>query len=81
MDMEAVMYSRNGCKDCETMQEFLSEFGVRTQVRLVDSDAGARSEWESLDGRVMPVVVIRHAGVVHGLDCTRAEQLMGWIGC
>ncbi len=79
--MEPIIYGTQGSEDSEVMREFLSSFGLHPQLRLVDSDSVARQEWEDLDGRVTPLVVIPQAGVVRGLDCTRAEQLLGWIGC
>src|SRR5260370_41660717 len=78
--VSAIIYSQDGCGDCETMRQLLDGLGVKTQVRLVDGDAGARREWESVGGRITPLVVVRQAGVVRGLACAPAKQPVRWSG-
>jgi glutaredoxin len=79
--MDAVIYTRDGCKDSEVMREYLRGLGIESRMRAVDGDAVARREWEDLDGQVTPLLVIDQRQIVRGLDRARVDQLVGWIGC
>ena len=80
--MSAIMYCRTGDADSQVMEEYLRGLGIGCRVRHIDNgDAGARQEWEDLDGQVTPIVVLDEHQIVRGLDRTRVDQLIGWIGC
>jgi glutaredoxin len=79
--MDAVIYTRDGCQDSVVMRDYLSSLGIQSRMRAVDDDAGARREWEDLDGQVTPLLVIDQRQIVRGLDRARVDQLVGWIGC
>jgi hypothetical protein len=80
--MDAIIYCRTGDAASEVMQNYLREFSVGCRLRHIDDgDAGARREWERLDGEVTPLLVLDHDRVVRGFDRTRLDQLLGLIGC
>ena len=79
--MDVVLYFRSGSEDSRVIREYLQNLGVAFRSRQVDRDAGARREWEDLDGEVTPLVVIDRRQIVRGLDRSRLDQLLGWIGC
>ena len=80
--MDAIIYCRTGDTRSEIMREYLRGLSVGCRVRHIDDDdAGARSEWEELDGEVTPLLVLDRRQIVRGFDRTRVDQLLGWIGC
>jgi glutaredoxin len=79
--MDAVIYTRDGCEESVVMRDYLTSLGIPSRMRAVDGDAGARREWEDLDGQVTPLLVIDQRQIVRGLDRARVDQLVGWIGC
>ena len=81
VDMEIVMYSRETELDSAALGHYLTAIGVDFRTRQVDHDPAAKSEWERLDGRVTPVLVIDRTSIVHGLERTRVDQLLGLVGC
>jgi glutaredoxin len=78
--MDLVVYTREGCAESAVMRDYLQHRGFDYRLRQVDGDAGARREWEDLDGEVTPLVVIDQRQIVRGLDRARLDQLTGWIG-
>lgn len=79
--MEAILYCRTGDRDSEVMQDYLHSLGIGCRVRHIDNgDPGALREWEDLDGEVTPLLIIDEGRIVRGLDRTRVDQLLGWIG-
>ena len=80
--MTAIMYFRSGDADSQVMQEYLSGLGIGCNLRPIDvGDEAALREWEGLDGEVTPLLVLDQRHIVRGLDRTRVDQLVGWIGC
>jgi hypothetical protein len=80
--MNAIMYCRAGDADSQVMQEYLQGLGIGCRVRHIDNDdSSARREWEDLDGQVTPLLILDEHQIVRGLDRTRVDQLIGWIGC
>lgn len=80
--MDAIMYCRTDDTDSQVMREYLDGLGIDCRVRHIDNgDPGARREWEDLDGEVTPLLVLDPSRIVRGLDRTRVDQLVGWIGC
>lgn len=80
--MDAIMYCRTGEGDSEVMHDYLRGLSVGCRVRHIDNgDPSARREWEELDGEVTPLLVLGQGRIVRGLDRTRLNQLLGWIGC
>lgn len=79
--MDAVIYTREGCQESEVMRDYLKSLGIDCRMKPVDGDAGARREWEDLDGQVTPLLVIDQRRIVRGFDRARVDQLVGWIGC
>jgi glutaredoxin len=79
--MDIVLYGRQGEADSETMRDYLEARGINYRMRTIDADRQARQEWEDLDGQVTPVITIDRTRIVRGLDRTRLENLMGWVGC
>jgi glutaredoxin len=81
MDMDIVLYGRAGDPDSETMRDYFDSRGIDYRMRTIDVDRDARQEWEDLDGQVTPVITIDRTQIVRGLDCTRLENFIGWVGC
>lgn len=80
--MDAIMYCRAGDADSQVMQDYLQGLGIGCQMRQIDNgDPTARREWEDLDGEVTPLLILDKDRIVRGLDRTRVDQLVGWIGC
>lgn len=79
--MDVVIYCKDGCQESRAMQEYLRSIGLDYRLRPVDGDARARSEWEDLDGEVLPLLVIDKSRIVRGLDRARVDQMVGMIGC
>jgi hypothetical protein len=80
--MDAIIYCETDCQETEVMRDYLDGLGIGCRVRHIDNgDAGARREWEHLDGEVTPLIVLDPTRIVRGLDRTRVDQLVGWIGC
>ena len=80
--MEAIIYCRTGESDSEVMRDYLRDLSIGCRVRHIDNgDAGARRDWEDLDGQVTPLLVLDQHRIVRGFDRTRVNQLVGWIGC
>ncbi len=79
--MDVVLYFRSESEESRVIREYLQNLGIEYRLRPVDHDAGARREWEDLDGEVTPLVVIDQRQIVRGLDRARLDQLLGWIGC
>jgi len=80
--MDAIIYTRTGDRDSEVMRDYLGALNIGCRVRHIDNgDAGARREWEDLDGQVTPLLVLDQRRIVRGFDRTRVDQLVGWIGC
>ncbi len=76
------MYCRIDDADSLVMQDHLHLLGIGCRVRHIDNgDPSARREWENLDGEVTPLLVLDQGRIVRGLDRTRVDQLVGWIGC
>lgn len=78
--MDIVLYTRDAELDSDAMRDHLTWMGVPFQDRAVDHDAGARRDWERIDGLVTPVLVIDRT-VVRGLDRTQVDQILGMVGC
>jgi len=79
--MEVVIYSRRDCVDTAVMRDYLTRMAVDFRELAVDGDAGARREWEDLDGQVTPLLVVDQRRIVRGLDQARLDQIFGFIGC
>jgi hypothetical protein len=79
--MDAVIYCRGVDRESEVLREHLEDLGIDARMRNVDADPGALREWERLDGEVTPLLVLDRRSIVRGLDRTRVDQLVGWIGC
>jgi hypothetical protein len=80
--MKATMYCRIGDAESQVMQDYLQGLGIGCRVRHIDNgDPLARQEWEALDGQVTPLLILDEHQIVRGLDRTRVDQLIGWIGC
>jgi hypothetical protein len=79
--MDAVIYCRTDDQESQVMREYLSDLGIDCRMRAVDGDAGARQEWEDLDGQVTPLLVLDQRRIVRGFNRARVDQLVGWIGC
>ena len=80
--MDAILYCRTGEGDSEVMRDYLQGLSVGCRLRHIDNgDPSARREWEELDGEVTPLLVLGEGRIVRGLDRTRVDQLLGWIGC
>ena len=79
--MDIVLYSKRDCEESLVIREYLQSLGIGYRLRTLDRDAGARREWEDLDGEVTPLVVIDQRQIVRGLDRSRLDQLLGCIGC
>lgn len=80
--MDAIIYSRTDDADSVVMEHYLRGLGIGCRVRHIDNgDPSARREWEELDGQVTPLLVLDRGRIVRGLDRTRVDQLIGWIGC
>ena len=78
--MDAVIYCRADDAESQVMREYLSGLSIDCSMRSVDGDAGARREWEDLDGQVTPLLVLDQRRIVRGFDRARLNQLVGWIG-
>ncbi|MDQ6772159.1 MAG: hypothetical protein M3024_04105 [Candidatus Dormibacteraeota bacterium] len=80
--MDAVIYAEAGSQESENMRDYLASLSIDSTMRRVDGgDAGARQEWEDLDGQITPLLVIDQRRIVRGFDRGRIDQLVGWIGC
>lgn len=79
--MDVVIYSRRDCAESAVMRDYLRSLGVKFRELAVDRDAVARQEWDDFDGQVTPLVVVDHKRIVRGLDRTRLDQVLGFIGC
>jgi hypothetical protein len=80
--MDAIIYGETDSRETEVMRDYLDSIGIDCRVRHIDNgDPGARREWEELDGQVTPLLVLDRNRIVRGLDRTRVDQLVGWIGC
>jgi hypothetical protein len=79
--MDIVLYGRAGDPDSETMRDYFDSRGIDYRMRPIDSDGEARQEWEDLDGQVTPIITIDSTRIVRGLDRTRLESFIGWVGC
>ncbi|HZU15466.1 MAG TPA: hypothetical protein VFD01_02490 [Candidatus Dormibacteraeota bacterium] len=79
--MDAVIYCRSVDRESEVLREHLEDLGIDARMRNVDADPSALREWERLDGEVTPLLVLDRRSIVRGLDRTRVDQLVGWIGC
>jgi glutaredoxin len=79
--MDIVLYGRSDCSDCRTLQEYLESRGVTYRMKVIDADGAAREEWEDLDGQVEPLISIDGRRIIRGLDCTRLDQALGFVGC
>jgi glutaredoxin len=79
--MDVVIYCKDGCADSLAMREYLQSIGIDYRLRTVDGDAGARTEWEDIDGQILPLLVIDKSRIVRGMDRARVDQMVGWIGC
>ena len=79
--MDVVIYSRRDCTESAVMRDYLGRLGVDFRELAVDRDAGARREWEDLDGQVTPVVTFDSTRIVRGLDRTRLDSFIGFVGC
>ena len=79
--MDIVLYGRANDPDSQTMREYFESRGISYRMRSIDSDGSARQEWEDLDGQVTPVVTIDATRIVRGLDRTRLDNFIGWVGC
>lgn len=80
--MDAIIYCRTGDVDSQVMYDYLQALGIGCRMRHIDNgDPTARQEWEDLDGEVTPLLIIDRERIVRGLDRTRVDQLVGWIGC
>jgi glutaredoxin len=79
--VDVVIYSRADCLDTPVMRDYLTRLGVDFRELAVDGDAGARREWEDLDGQVTPLLVVDQRRIVRGLDQARLDQIFGFIGC
>lgn len=81
IDVDIVLYGRAGDPDSETMRDYFDSRGIDYRMRTIDVDRDARREWEDLDGQVTPVITIDRTQIVRGLDRTRLENFIGWVGC
>jgi hypothetical protein len=80
--MEAIIYCRTDEAESLVMQEYLRGLGIGCRMRHIDNgDPSAQREWEELDGQVTPLLILDEGRIVRGLDRTRVDQLIGWIGC
>ena len=79
--MDVVIYSRRDCAESGVVRDYLAGRGVDFRELAVDGDAGARREWEDLDGQVTPLLVVDQRRIVRGLDQARLDQIFGLIGC
>ncbi len=79
--MGVVIYSRRDCQESAVVRDYLRSLGVKFRELAVDRDAVARQEWDDFDGQVTPLVVIDQKRIVRGLDRTRLDQVLGFIGC
>jgi hypothetical protein len=80
-DGEAILYGSTECDESKAMAEMLRQMGVRFSFRPVNSDSGAMSEWEQLDGEKVPMLKMGNHTIVRGLDRIRLQQIFGWVGC
>jgi len=77
-----MIYCRTDCRESLVIEDYLKGIGIGCRVRHIDNgDPTARREWEQLDGEVLPLLVLDRDRIVRGLDRTRVDQLVGWIGC
>lgn len=79
--VDVVIYSRQDCVETAVMRDYLARMGINYRELAVDGDAGARREWEDLDGQVTPLLVVDQRRIVRGLDTARLDQIFGFIGC
>jgi hypothetical protein len=79
--MGAVIYCRTNDPESQVMHEYMTGLGIDCSMRAVDGDAGARQEWEDLDGQVTPLLVLDQRRIVRGFNRARVDQLVGLIGC
>jgi hypothetical protein len=76
----AVLYGSYESEDSVTMGMLLEQLGVAFEFRAVNRDAGARREWEELDGDCVPLLRMGNNSIVRGLDRIKVQQLAGWVG-
>jgi hypothetical protein len=78
---DAVLYGSDGSQESTAMADLLKELGVEFEYRCISCDAGARREFEQLDGDLVPLLRLGHNSIVRGFDRIKVQQLMGWVGC
>jgi len=79
--MDIVVYGRSGDPDSQTVRDYFDSRGIDYRLRRIDVDGDARREWEDLDGQVTPVVTFDSTRIVRGLDRTRLDSFIGFVGC
>ena len=79
--MDIVLYGKAGDPDSQAMEDYFESRGIHYRLRSIDVDGEARQEWEDLDGQVTPVVTIDSTRIVRGLDRTRLDTFIGFVGC
>jgi glutaredoxin len=79
--MDVVLYGKSDCPESETLRRYLDSCGVVYRMKVIDADGAARQEWEDLDGEASPLIAIDSRRFIRGLDRTRLDQALGFIGC
>jgi glutaredoxin len=74
---DVVMYATAWCGYCQKTREFLRDRGVPFIERDIEQSAQARREYQALNGRGVPLLVIRGTVVVQGYSPREILRALG----
>ena len=74
---EVVMYATSWCGYCAKTREFLRARGIPFVEHDIERSAEARRQYQALNGRGVPLLVIRGTMVVHGYSPKAILRALG----
>jgi glutaredoxin len=74
---EVVMYATSWCGYCAKTRQFLRTRGIPFVERDIEGSAEARREYQALNGRGVPLLVIRGTMIVHGYSPKEILRALG----
>jgi glutaredoxin len=74
---EVVMYATSWCGYCAKTRQFLRARGIPFVERDIEGSAEARREYQALNGRGVPLLVIRGTMIVYGYSPKEILRALG----
>ncbi len=74
---EVVMYATAWCGYCQKTREFLRDRGVPFVEHDIERSPEARRQYQALNGRGVPLLVIRGTMIVHGYSPKEILRALG----